>query len=135
MVRQDIQRLHALFLAILLDLVAQHGLRSRLVQLWLENKTAALARFLQCPPREHSGNFRYIFLRVPAVHSQCVQLHELTGIVFVQSRVPFLLIWVGAIGLRPWLLRPRIWMHRHWTRTERPIDPAPLRSRLRCPPS
>src|SRR5689334_18176902 len=137
MVREHLEHLDALFLAVLLDLLAQDDLHAGFVHALVEIEVPATPRFFDGPAAEDARDLGHIFLRVTAVYPERVQLHELARVVFIQAafRPVLRLLLLLGIGTRHLLagLRERT-SKRPAERTvlpeaaERPI----LRARLAC---
>src|SRR5260221_9758514 len=96
MVRQNVQHLVAFALAVFADLVSQHIFCARLMRASIDLDAAAGLRLVIAPAGEYLGQFRYIFLAVPAFDYQGVQLHDLSRVIFIQA--------AGTVLVR--LLRP-----------------------------
>src|SRR5215469_15057709 len=74
----------------------KYVLGARLVSAVVETKASPLLRLIDTPSRQHLRQLGDIFLGVAAIHAESVQLHDFTGVVFVQS--------AGTVLVR---LRPR----------------------------
>ena len=64
--------------------IPENLLRLRVVERSPEDEPTALLRPGDGPAGEDPCQLGYILLRVTAVHAECVQLHQLAGVVFVQ---------------------------------------------------
>src|SRR5262249_26992700 len=84
MVREQLQHLHTFLLAVVFDLVSENGLRARLVHALIEIEISAAAWIANGPTSEAFRNFRNITLRVTAIDTERVQLHQLAAVVLVQ---------------------------------------------------
>src|SRR5262245_45710037 len=96
MVRENLQHFHAFALSMVADLVSENVLVARFVGALVEAETSAALRLIDAPAGQHLGQFGDVFLRVAAIDSERVQLHDLARVVFVQPATVRLL-----------LLRPR----------------------------
>src|SRR5215472_12336703 len=80
----------------------KHVLGAWLVSAIVETKASALLRLIDTPARQYLRQLGDIFLGVAAIHAESVQLHDFTGVVFVQS--------AGTVLVR---LRPRRYLVDH----------------------
>src|SRR4029450_1328782 len=68
-----------------LDAMAKHDLLPVVMNPRLESEDAGLHRVLNRSPGEGGRNRGDVFLRIAAVYTQGVQLHQLTTVVLVQA--------------------------------------------------
>src|SRR5258707_11901812 len=101
MMRQNIQHLHAFLFAVLLDFMAKDILLARLVSAIAVSEATAALRLVNAPTGTDFGQFGHVFLRVAAINTQRVQLHDFARIVFVQPTGPVLLLFVALLLLPP----------------------------------
>ena len=94
---EHMQHLQTLTFAALMDRLAQHCLQAWLMPALVKREARTLPRVFKSPARKHFRHFGHIRLRVPAVHPQRVQLHQLPTVVLIEP---------GARLLQP--LCPRI---------------------------
>ena len=85
MVREHLERFHAFLLTVFLKFLAQHHLLSRFVLALIKVEFATLLWAFNAPPGQNLCQFGDVVLRVSAIYSECVELHHLTRIVFVQA--------------------------------------------------
>ena len=96
--RQNIEHLHALFFAVLLDLVAKHHFDAGFVHAIVEIKFPAALRVAHRPAGKDLGDFGHVALGVAAIDTEGVQFHQLAAVIFVQARfAPGLLLSVGSL--------------------------------------
>ena len=84
-VRDDVEHVLAVFLSAAgREAVSKHRLFARVVRFGPENESAALADG-DAPTGQRSRHLDDVMLRVAAVHAQRVQLHQLAGVVLVET--------------------------------------------------
>src|SRR5579884_528466 len=88
MMRQNIEHPVAFLFAALINLIAQNIFRTGLMSAFIEAEAAAKLRLFNAPARKDFGQLGYVFLGVAAVNSQRVQLHNFTGVIFIESVAP-----------------------------------------------
>src|SRR5216117_1209051 len=83
---QNIENLFAVVLsAASLDAMAEYGLFAGVVDPGIEPEAGALPRILDRPSCEGARHLCHVLLRIPAVHAQSMQFHQLTPVVFVEA--------------------------------------------------
>src|ERR1700727_1758793 len=87
---QAMQHFPALVLALGLDAMSQHHLRSRLMHARIELETAAVVRLIDRPSGKNLGGLGDIALRIAAVHAEGMEFEQLASVVLVESIVLFL---------------------------------------------
>jgi hypothetical protein len=67
------------------NLYTQHCFLALIVNAIVVNKFAPAIRLVDGPPGEATGDFDDVVLRISAVHTQRVKLHQLTRVVLIQA--------------------------------------------------
>src|SRR4029450_9084157 len=110
-----------------LDFVTKHDFFPVVVHPRIKHEAASLSRIRDSPPREGARNFLHVLLGVPAVDAERVELHQFTGIVFVQAARISVLRRRRKVGDRS-LTRERSDLSRpsNWATWVPRIDPAAI---------
>ena len=90
--RQQIDHVFAVAHATGVNLLPQHDLGIGIVHAVIEFECCLLLGLLDRPPGEAARHFGDIFLGVPTIDAQRVQLHQLAAVIFVQPARVFLLL-------------------------------------------
>src|SRR5207247_3357248 len=85
LVRQELEESDPLFHPVLLNPDAQHLLLAAVMGPFTEGEPAALLRAVDAPACEDPRDGDHVLLSVAAVHAECVQLEQLTGVVLVDT--------------------------------------------------
>ncbi len=92
MLRQKLNHFFAVAHPAGVNFLAEHNLRVGIVHLVVKFEFRILPRLFDRPSRKAARHFRNIFLRVAAVHSKRVQLHQFAAVIFIQPAVLFFLL-------------------------------------------
>ena len=88
-VREHVEDVHAFLLAAVVDGLLQNCFIAGLVALGIELKLAAVVGLRDGPSGEDAREFGNVILRVAAIHSERVQLHQFAAVIFVQPTLIF----------------------------------------------
>src|SRR5882672_9566497 len=90
MTHEQLDDLLAVFHAAGVNLFPEHILWVRIMQPLIEFEIRVLPRLVHRPAGEAARDFGDVFLRIAAVHTECVQFHQFASIIFVEPALIFL---------------------------------------------
>src|SRR5262245_7988176 len=82
---EHVEHLKTFVFAIFFDCCSQNDFVAGFMFFGVEEKASAQLRLLESPAGKYPRNFGHIVLRITAIDAQGMQLHQLTGVVFIQS--------------------------------------------------
>src|SRR5450631_3902170 len=82
---QEIENLLPVLDPSALDLFSEHAFRIWIVNSFIKIKRGVFAWRFDGPSREGPRDFDHVFLLVAAVDTECMQLHQLASVIFIQS--------------------------------------------------
>ena len=85
LVGEKLEQPDSFVLAVALEFLPEHDLVSLVVRPVVEHEPRAAIGPLDAPSGENARDVDDVLLRVPAVHAECVQLHQFAGVILVDA--------------------------------------------------